>query len=78
MTGYEITYKDRLLLAHEAMRLCWENNGNLVPWTEACVLIATWWACDWAPWKATDEMPEYSRMVRDLGTWVGQSMSQWS
>jgi len=78
MAGTDFTYKDRLLLAQEAMRLCWEVHGNLVPWTEACVNIATWWAFDWDPRRGTDEMPEYTRMVRDLGLWVTEEVAEWA
>jgi len=77
MVSCEFTYKDRLLVAQEATRLGWETYGDLVSWPEECLAIASWWARDWSPLRGTDEMPEYSRIVHDLGDWLEQSVSQW-
>jgi hypothetical protein len=78
LSDYEFTYNDRLLLAQEAMKLCWQVHGDLFPCTETCMNVAMWWAIDWSPRRATDEMPEYSRMVRDLTDWVAEAVNQWS
>lgn len=52
----------------------WEPDEEPDPQTPACIDVATWWARDWNPWAGTDEMPEYSRMVQDLGDWVKDTL----